>query len=377
MSDEQKPEDNAPAEGDEARDDEEQADSELSGDEEPTDDTEPSDGEEPVDGDEPSNDEEPADSKLSGDEAEGSADEQEEDQAEETGPTPGIFDGLDSGLAWYGEDAFEPPLPAGYLPPPELPEGAAAPAGMDRSQRIKDRLASRRAETEAEKKWFQRIPTPIWICMPATVFIIIWIVVFAKPWQQIPEPGADKKFDESLLKGHNVEDSAARAKALHIRERVPALTWKILPGDILGMKLRKSSAKVVFEPSEAKNFTASCEVCIVDTLADYSVWLQVHTSRGVGLVGSGRDGSPSGPACKKPDATGQTVQWVQEMPEDKMMNHWYSLALRVEDGTCTYYVNGKALPHTPAAPQEVEAITLVAANAQIYVRDWKVTVPTP
>ncbi len=109
----------------------------------------------------------------------------------------------------------------------------------------------------------------------------------------------------------------------------------------------------------------------MNTLSDFSVWMQVHTSRGVGIVGSDRDASPKGAGCLKTNDVGQTARWLQTTPIKP--NYWYSLAIRVQGGVCTYYVNGKALPHTPAAPQDVKAITLTTINSLIYVRDWKVT----
>jgi hypothetical protein len=371
-TDEQVSEGDEDSEGepDAADDEAEGAEGEGEAEEQPSEDADGSEGERD-EGEDSKGESDAADEEAEGAEGEGEAEGAEEEKEEEKGPTPGTFDGLDSGLAWCGEPAYEPPLPTGYLPPPEAEGPAAAVSAADRSQRIKERLASRRAETEAERTWIQKVPIPVWLCMPATIFIIVWIALFARPWAQIPEPGEDMKVDSSILKASSVDDVVGRMMELRIKDWDPEPSWQILANDVLGLKSRKSRARLVFYPPERKNFTVSCQVCIIDTLADHSVWLRIHESRAVGLESSEREDANPGAAFYKSDATGtKTLKVLQPTPVKT--DYWYTLAIRVKDGVCTYFVNGKELSEKPNAPATIEAISVVAKNVRFYVRNWTV-----
>ena len=149
-----------------------------------------------------------------------------------------IHDGLESGLAWFGEPAFEPPLAPGMGPggavaaavleaPPAVAEATPRLSAADRQAQMRERLAARRKETQAQRKWYQKIPIPILFCIPAVIFIIVYVLV-VRPWDRMPEP--TEKFDQALIDAAPLADQHQKLGAAEATLRGGC---QLVEGDLL------------------------------------------------------------------------------------------------------------------------------------------------
>jgi len=289
---------------------------------------------------------------------------EEEPEAEEPALPPPC-DGLDSGLAWFGAEAFVPPAPTGYLlPRPEewaaQPEAAGAAATAEalalRRQRIRERLEARRKEAEALRRWYQRIPLPVLLMMPATIFIIGW-VLYTRPWDRIPSP---ERLDEKLLQAAPVESQDEKLQAMGVEFMTPPC-WQLLPGGILVMDSEQRVATVEVQvPAPPSNIEVSCEACL---LQGFEVWLGLDGGTALGLVAK-----PEGHYIRKRIHGGGETR----RPHEIQHRHWYGLKIRVEPGQTRYFVNGYELGAVPRRPASVAKVQLTALTARAAFRNLKI-----
>lgn len=383
--------DDAEAEGQptpEPTDDEPEADSDLS-EEEPAAEESDADDEDTDGDDAEESDEEPDTDESDEDAAARDAEEaeagdgedadEEADEEPEEEPEPGAFlkhDGLESGLSWYGAVPFIPPLAPGAEPPhrPAAEEEAEAEEDMgprptlsaaERRQQMRERLDARRAVTKAQRTWFQRIPAPVWLSLPATLFIIGYIIV-VRPWDRIPDP--TMVLDPALLTVDAVEDQplALAERGLEVK---PEGAWRLLPsGELLMTKARRTATVTVDVEEPLKNCEVSVEACTVGE--GYVLWLCLDEKQATALAldATPRGGQDSDLVRKSAfDGSGSTIK-INIKPD-----HWYELKIRIEGTQTRYFVNGYELQAVTARPPSVERIVLVAQEAKAVFRNWKIT----
>ena len=316
-----------------------------------------------------------------GEPAEG--DEEPDEAPEEEAPkAPPQYDGLDSGLAWFGAEPFVPPLPTGYVAR-EIEGEAAAPMGRaalaERKLSVRERLEARRAETDATKKWYQKVPIPVWLCMPATIFIIVWVLVVAKPWAQIPGPR--EAMDETLLTAAALDDDKVSEAliALGVGSMTPIDAFQPLGGGVLRMDKTRRAATLTFEVPEGKQLAEmACEVAIAEWHpgSEYAVSLSLDPNRMVELLGNQYPKQlRGGQEAQRVDfyasfwPQGRQVMRVRSETALKL-KHWYRLRMVVDRNLTTCTINGKQIGEAAASGgTAVRAATLKVENARILVRN--------
>ncbi|MFP4056759.1 MAG: hypothetical protein ACLF0G_07810 [Candidatus Brocadiia bacterium] len=240
----------------------------------------------------------------------------------------------------------------------------AAPAA--RRQRIRERLEARRKEAEAQKKWYQKIPLAAYVPIPATIFIIVWIVFVARPWARVPEP--KEKIGDAVLTGQGMEEQAQRLRELNVT--LGPGGWRLLPGDVFAMSMVKKQARLTRRlPQDLSRFVVSCEAGIIEGIEVHTLRLELDKYRFLGLVGL--EGNPSEcyiTAAGRKDA--RPIEWQQHVP--LKYGYWYKLRMEVNDEQVRYQVNGQSLsPEAPPAGLPA-AVTIKAENARIAVRNWRI-----
>jgi len=302
--------------------------------------------------------------------AEGGAKEAPKPEAP-AGP-PVYYDGLDSGLAWFGAPPFVPPLPTGY-PAPQPPKGAAeaeAPAAeraVTSRKVVRERFEAKRKETEAIKVWYRRVPIPVWLCMPATIFIIVWIAFIAKPWQATPGPKETQKVDLAVLDSQPVEDQAAALRAKGIESPSP---FKLLANGLLAMTSRQDFVRVVLDLPQGvePNYTVSCDIALLDPGDHSEAWLLLGERAGIGIINDPYTSLKSFVSTWR--FTDKLMQ-RQERYRAKA-GYWHRLQILVKGANASYRLNGRevGLPSSVGAPPRKVIITVQGARA--LVRDWTV-----
>jgi len=282
-------------------------------------------------------------------------------------PPPECYDGLETGLAWFGAEPFEPPVPAGYRPPPagEAP-GEAEAVLQERRQRVRARIAARRQETDAQKKWYQRIPVGALSMLPI-VLVLAGLMIFYPPWGGLPGP--KQPLDEKLLAMGAVADQSAALAGMGVREAFPRC-WQVLPGNVLLMDSPRAMAKLVFDiPPGMARFEVSCEVCLLQTEREFGVWLKLDDPTAVGITSQEhkRDMHRIRGRMKQGALDVETRYEYQLKPRQ-----WYELKIRVGADSARYLFNGKALKASVPRPGNVSAATLSMFNVRLIVRNWKV-----
>ena len=285
-------------------------------------------------------------------------------------------DGLESGLAWFGAEPFVPPLAPGM--PPSGPAAAAAAladetAGVEvaeapaltaaeRRQRMMERLEARRREAKARRRWYQRVPIPVWFTLPATVFIIYWILFIAKPWDRVPEPSAT--IDDALLAAPAAENQAEKLAEGRITTRDNCFRL-VASGEMVMDGARRWASFDVAAKAELENGEVSCEVCLLGQGVDAKVWLSLDGSKQValGLVAGGHDPGVNKHAVGKPT----------HMRLDIERRAWYELRIRVEPARTRYFINGYELRSVATRPQRIARIVLIAEEARAAFRNWTIT----
>jgi hypothetical protein len=300
--------------------------------------------------------------------------EEETEEAAEEEHEPGAFlrpDGLDSGLSWFGAEPFIPPLPPGSTPPErpgeaseEEDEAAAAVlSASERRQQVRDRLHARRAEKKADRRWYQRIPIPVYFTLPVIIFTVCYVLIVAPPWKAIPGPKAD--LDSALLKAEAVEDQDARLEEMGIEVK-PGDAWRLLPGGELVMADGRRKAAVLVTPEEPMtDCEASVEVCLVGPSVGATVWLGLNEGTGTAL-GLARMNRQKHLVRKH-----GFNRYRSEMEFQIQPNAWYTLAIRVEGKRTGYYLNGRELSPVSSRPPEVSRMVLAVEEARAAFRNWQ------
>ena len=322
--------------------------------------------------------------EVAAEEAEAPEQEAEEEAEEE----PASYDGLSSGLSWLGAEPFVPPVPAGYAAgETAVTEAAAVPRalGAERKLSVRERLEARRAEADATKRWYQKVPIPVWLCMPATLFIIFWILFVAKPWRHIPGPW--EKVEASLATAPAVDDVGQALRDMGVVTMQPMDSWLPLGGGVLrtdGVR----SARLTFEQpapegNEPAAFAFACEVAIVafaPTL-EYSIKVELDPAWALELRGNRRE-QQAGREARRADCyfqfcrDGRQVVGRPYQATTFQKLRWYRLRVAVRRGLAYYYVNGKRMGDAVLpAYEDRPHITIEARNAHVLVRNPRVELP--
>jgi len=369
----------------EAKDDEAAEDTDESKDKEKKEEAE-ADGEGDETADEPdkSEEEEEGDEEADGEEKP-EEEPKEEPEEEPKAPPPPLYDGLDSGLAWFGDEPFVPATPTGYLPrepEAEAPAKAVAPgrpAGA-RKLDVRERFEARRKETEAAKTWYQKIPIPIYFTMPALLFIVGWILFVAKPWAGISDPS--EAVDQALLTAPAVADQAAGMTAMGITAAEPAGHWQILVGSVLRMNRAATAGKlVVAVPPGVTEFEATCDLGIAEAAVygGYQASFMIDDRSGIALIGNVY------PKERRAGVQRQRTDYIAarrlrgpgfvEARQEKAIKpmHWYALRIVVEGDSASFYVNGTRIgTESPRPKGAVAKMVVSVANARVLVRGLKI-----
>jgi len=293
-------------------------------------------------------------------------------QPEAPAGPPVYYDGLDSGLAWFGAAPFIPPLPTGYPTPQALAEAAAeAAAAAERvvvsRKVVRERYESKRKETDATKTWYQRVPLPVWLCMPATIFILVWIGVVAQPWRRVPGPEETQKLDIALLDSPPVEGQAAALRAKGIDTVTPPAAWQLLANGLLGMPSNVDFSRVAFDlPPGLTDYEIACEIALLDPSDHYEAWLLLGDRAAVGIVRDPIASIKSFVGTYK--FTDKLIQ--RQEPYRIKPGYWYELRIVVKGGTATYVVNGSRIGATSSVGAPPRKAVLTVQQARALVRNW-------
>ena len=316
----------------------------------------------------------------------------EEEQAE-PGPPP-VYDGLETGLSWFGAEPFVPPVPTGYaaaeaaVGPVEAAEGATV---GERKLGVRERLEARRAELDATRKWYQKVPIPVWLCMPATIFIVCWILFVARPWTKVPAPR--EACDPELLTATPIEDIVTALQELRVETMSPPDSWAPLEGRILRMDPQLGTASVSFKLPEAgaegqaRSYEFACDVAFARVPESVAYALRLDLGNAWAIEIRGNQAVPR--AGREPgrddfyyytdldtSAASRGVGTAAYEPQhevDLKAMHWYTLRVIVEEGLAWYYVNGQRLYGAHASAGKAQTIaTLTATNAQVLIRNPRV-----
>jgi len=340
------------------------------------------------------------DEGAAGDEDEGEESEEEppgddeEAAEEEQQQPPPVYDGLETGLSWFGAEPFVPPVPPGYAAAEAAvgPVGAAEGATVgERKLGVRERLEARRAELDATRKWYQKVPIPVWLCMPATIFIVCWILFVARPWTKVPAPR--EACDPELLTATPIEDIVTALQELRVETMSPPDSWAALEGRILRMDPQLGAASVSFKLPEAgaegkaPSYEFACEVAFARVAESVAYALRLDLGEAWAIEIRGNQAVPR--AGREPgrddfyyytdldtSAASRGIGTAAYEPQhevDLKAMHWYTLRVIVEEGLAWYYVNGQRLYGAHASAGKAQAVaTLSATNAQVLIRNPRI-----
>ena len=298
--------------------------------------------------------------------------------AEEKPPEPPAtaaaanFDGLESGLSWFGFERFEPPSPVGYEAPPEAPPAPARELSEEdldrRRRRIQGRFEARRKEVETQKAWHQKIPMGALSMAPILVVLII-VAIFYPPWGGGNAlPSAKEALDEALLSAQPLPNPDVALRQLGVQEAAPRC-WSVLPGTVVAMASKQDSAKLAFAlPEKLSRFEVACDICVVDR--DEGSWgasltvegavgitLQAHPEKeGKGYVAGRRAGNTMG-----------------GYPHDIKPRMWDEVKVIIDSTAARYAFNGKELTATAPRPAYIAKVELTTYNTRLMIRNWRIT----
>jgi len=321
-------------------------------------------------------------------EAEEGEEEEEEGKGEEGPAAPRVlYDGLDSGLAWLGAEPWVAPAPGGYLPPPPeaapRAEGAAAAKPLsERRLGVRERLEALRKQAEAEKKWYQKIPLPLWSMAPILVVLVVMTILYP-PWGAVGDPS--EPCDKALLTAAPLADPTMGLAAMGVMAAEPLGRWEPLPGKVLRMSSAASEARVALAPpADGKNFEATCDVCILEgeEYGTYRIAFLLDAQRGVALIGNEIPKKRSG-AGEAQRADYYAAHWrkgsaIYGRRQQTVLKprYWYQLSIRVRDGAAHYRINGTRIGKAAAPDQAAPANpVLKVINARVLLRNLAVTSP--
>jgi hypothetical protein len=304
-------------------------------------------------------------------EAKPEAQTQEAPKPEAPAGPPVYYDGLDSGLAWFGAPPFIPPLPAGYpAPVKEAPE-AEAPAGervVVSRKGVRERFEAKRQETESAKTWYQKVPIPVWVTMPAMLFILVWIGVVAQPWKGTPGPKETQKVDAALLDSPPVEGQAAELRAKGVDAVTPPIAYRLLANGVLAMSSRMDLARVTFDVPEGlgADYEVACDIAFLDPGSHYESWFLLGDRAGIGLV-SDPVISPK-PFVSTYRFTDRLMQ--RQEPYRVKPDYWYRLRILVKGGNASYMVDNHRVGTVLSVGATPRKVILSMQQARGLVRDW-------
>lgn len=309
---------------------------------------------------------EPEDEAESGDEPEPG--EETEAPPEEPQAPERCYDGLDSGLSWFGAEPFQPPVPTGYTSPVAEAEGAARPMaeGDVRRQLVRQRIAARRKQADAEKKWYQRIPMGAISMLPIVVVVAVLMILYP-PWGGIPGPKAP--FDDKLLTTPPVADQDAALRAMGIGLAVPRV-WQVLPGNVLLMAKEARAARLEFTvPKDGADLETTLEVCILKSEREFGVALELEEFTALDLRSHEHELDRRIVRLRLRHGRDVVKTSYNYTPKPR---HWHTLGVRIESGTVRFSLNGKTLAGTGERPPELTTAILKMYNVQLAVRNWTV-----
>ena len=325
------------------------------------------------------------DEEEEGAEEKATEEEEEEEQEEPEEEATALYDGLDSGLSWFGEEALVPPVPTGYAAPGEeavvSPAAPVEPAVPERRLSVRERLEARRAEAEATKQWYKKVPIPVWLCMPALIFIIGWILFVARPWQHVPGPR--EACDKALLKAPIAGDIEQALRDMAVVTMSPPDSWQPLPDHILRTDGVRSARLTLAQPQATEgqpDFEFACDVAIADfdPYSEYRVKVELDPAWAIELRGNRRE-QRAGREAAKVDyyfyyyRQGQQVVGSPHQQTTIKKLHWYKLRIVVDGGLAYYYINGKRVGDAVLpAYQTPQPILIQVTNAQVLVRNPRV-----
>jgi len=310
---------------------------------------------------------------------------------------PQCYDGLETGLAWFGAEPFEPPIPFGYRPeaaeveagPPESAEALEM-----RLQRVRDRIGTRRKETEAQKRWHQRIPLAALSMVPISIVLIVFVVLKFLAGS-LPDPR--EPLDEKLLEAQPVAEQGNALRRLGVVEASPQ-GWKVLPGDVVlidssdqevalrfalaGQTTEGPGPEAGAKPSPklaellSRGLEVSCQVCVLQREADWQVKLELDESTflRMGLIVA-KDGSRSydfvGGRVQKEKVQKESETALAGFEAPVKLKYWYDFKLILKDGSVGYICNGKTLAATKL-PRSLSTVGLVTSRTKLALRNWRI-----
>ncbi|MBM4034436.1 MAG: hypothetical protein FJ291_22040 [Planctomycetes bacterium] len=291
----------------------------------------------------------------------------EEPPKPEPPPPPPNYDGLDSGLAWFGYERFQPPAPVGYQAPPE--EAARPPKELSAEdrRRIRGRFAVIRKEAEILKAWYHKIPMGVLSMVPILIILAIYVIV-NWPWQAPAFPESKDNLDEKVLSATPVADLDAALERLGVREATPANCWRVLPDNIVKMASVQDAAKLIFAPpKEAAKLEIACDLCVLDR--DPNAWgatIMVDQAQVMALKAHPDTAGSDYVAGRRGDGS---LAGYQHAIKPRT---WNQLKVTIGDKDMRYAFNGKELSATAPRPHPVTKIELTTYNAQLLVRNWRI-----
>ncbi|HPD13373.1 MAG TPA: hypothetical protein PLE19_00385 [Planctomycetota bacterium] len=281
------------------------------------------------------------------------------------------YDGLESGLAWFGAESFEPPAPVGYAPVAE--QAAAPPRELSeqeldqRRRRIHGRFETRRKEVETQKPWYRKIPMGALSMLPILVVLAV-VAILYPPWGGGSTfPASKQPLDEALLTAQPVADPAEALRKLGVQEAMPH-TWEVLPGDILRMAATETAAKLVFAiPKGLGKFEIACDLCFVER--DSASWGAALTlDQAVGITLQAHPSKP-GRDYVAGRRSGLTLAGHEHVIQPRT---WNEVKIVLDEATARYFFNGKALNAAPARPSGLTKVELTTYNTRLMVRNWRI-----
>ncbi|MBM4039413.1 MAG: hypothetical protein FJ290_12950 [Planctomycetes bacterium] len=292
---------------------------------------------------------------------------EEKPPAPPAAPPPAHYDGLESGLAWFGFERFEPPAPVGYEAPPREAVRPPRELSVEERRRVHGRAAARRQEVESQKKWHQKIPMGALSMVPILVVLLVVAIIYP-PWRTGGLPSSKEPLDEGLLTAQPPAEQAEALRQLGVAEALPSRSWVVLPGGVLAMPLAEPNAKVTFAlPRGLAQAEISCDLCILDRVA--GAWGATLTV----------DGGPEIALKAHPEEFGK--DWVAARRADNKLGGpahevklrmWDSVRLVVGAGGTSYYFNGSKLSAEGRPPRTLSKVELTTYNTGLLLRNWRV-----
>ncbi len=291
--------------------------------------------------------------------------------APEPAPAPAAnYDGLESGLSWFGFERFEPPVPVGYEP---LPGAAPTPARElsaeeldERRRRIHGRFASRRQEVETQKTWYQKIPMGALSMVPVLIVLLV-VAILYPPWQSRVFPGSKEPLDEALLSAQPLPNPDEVLRGMGVQEAQPQC-WRVLPGGVVTMTGMQTAAKLTFGvPKNASRLEVGCDVCLLEREpTNWGVSITLDGSVGLTLRDHPKNPGKDYVAGRLP---GNTLVGYQHEIKPRT---WNEIKLVVDAAGTRYYFNGTELKATVPRPASLAKVELNTYNTRLLLRNWRI-----